>query len=103
LIRREFVAPNSVSQKTAAQASHLSRVCFVDARSPRAVVWRHGAEISGQAPSHLTPALQGTLLEDAQTRNQDFALACEQTVEDGNCLWKEKEKDEETAGHGFRG
>jgi hypothetical protein len=37
------------------------------------------------------------LLETARVRNQDFALACEETVEDRNCLWKEKEKDEETA------
>jgi hypothetical protein len=37
------------------------------------------------------------LLEGARTRNRDFALSCEETVEDENCLWKGKEKEEETS------
>jgi hypothetical protein len=67
----------------------------------RRAAQQHGAAISGKATSHLTPALLSTLLEAEQTRNQDFAPACAEAVEDGNCLWKEKQKVRKTLGRRF--
>jgi Protein of unknown function (DUF3303) len=58
----------------------------------RRAAQQHGAATSGKATSHLTPALLSTLLEAGQTRNRDFAPACAEAVDDGNCLWKGKQK-----------
>ncbi len=41
---------------------------------------------------HLTLALLSTLLEGCIARNRKLARACEETVEDWDCLWKEEEK-----------
>ena len=46
----------------------------------------------GKAVKHLTPALPATLLEADATRNHESRRACEETVEDRNCLWKGMEK-----------
>jgi len=45
-----------------------------------------------QAIAHLTRALPSTLLESTARRNWEFPFPCAETVDDGNCLWKGKEK-----------
>jgi hypothetical protein len=50
------------------------------------------AAISGRSLKTSHACIVGTLLEGCIARNRKFALSCEETVEEWDSLWKQKEK-----------